>query len=57
MKIFAVVTGLVLAVMCALPAAAQAGKTEARILESKKLMVCIWPDYYGITYRNPASSG
>lgn len=25
----------------------------ARVLQSKTLRVCIWPDYYGITYRNP----
>lgn len=24
-----------------------------RVLEAKNLRVCIWPDYYGITYRNP----
>lgn len=53
MKSFAALAGLVLAVMCSVPASAQTGKTEARVLESKKLMVCIWPDYYGITYRNP----
>lgn len=26
-----------------------------RVLASKVLRVCIWPDYYGITYRNPKS--
>jgi ABC-type amino acid transport substrate-binding protein len=25
----------------------------ARVLQSQTLRVCIWPDYYGITYRNP----
>ena len=25
----------------------------ARVLHSQTLRVCIWPDYYGITYRNP----
>ncbi len=24
-----------------------------RVIEAKILRVCIWPDYYGITYRNP----
>ena len=24
-----------------------------RILEKRELRVCIWPDYYSITYRNP----
>ena len=25
----------------------------SHILQSKRLRVCIWPDYYGISYRNP----
>ena len=25
----------------------------SRILHAKTLRVCVWPDYYGITYRNP----
>ncbi len=25
----------------------------ARVLAAKTVRVCIWPDYYGITYRNP----
>ena len=42
---------LVLAlVACA--ANAQASHTD-RITSSKELRVCIWPDYYGISYRNP----
>ena len=24
-----------------------------RVRDSKELRVCIWPDYYGVTYRNP----
>ena len=36
---------------------AQAAHAEAtrlqRILEAKEMRVCIWPDYYGITFRNP----
>ncbi|WP_416383980.1 ABC transporter substrate-binding protein [Roseateles microcysteis] len=32
----------------------QAGaSTLERVRSSGKLRVCIWPDYYGITYRNP----
>ena len=31
---------------------ADAGHLE-RIAASKELRVCIWPDYYGISYRNP----
>ena len=37
-------------------AAAPASKAEnqlQRVLGSGQLRVCIWPDYYGITYRNP----
>ena len=33
-------------------AVATASRLE-RVLEAKTLRVCIWPDYYGITYRNP----
>lgn len=31
---------------------AVAGRLE-RVQEAKELRVCIWPDYYGISYRNP----
>jgi ABC-type amino acid transport substrate-binding protein len=34
------------------PASAQTGYLD-RILAEKTLRVCIWPDYYGISYRNP----
>jgi ABC-type amino acid transport substrate-binding protein len=35
--------------------AASAGATTRlqHIIEAKELRVCIWPDYYGLTYRNP----
>src|SRR5450830_420240 len=33
--------------------AAMAGGTHDRVQSSKSVRVCIWPDYYGITYRNP----
>lgn len=33
--------------------AAQAGPVLDRIQSSGTLKVCIWPDYYGITWRNP----
>lgn len=38
-----------------LPSAAQdmAASRLERILTSKNMRVCIWPDYYSITYRNP----
>jgi cyclohexadienyl dehydratase len=46
---------LLLAFACCAVAHAQAphaGRLE-RVLATKTLRVCIWPDYYGITYRNP----
>ncbi len=37
-----------------LPWHAQADSSRLeRILADKKVRVCIWPDYYGISYRNP----
>jgi len=33
--------------------AAMAGATHDRVKLSRSVRVCIWPDYYGITYRNP----
>ncbi|QAU35924.1 ABC transporter substrate-binding protein [Janthinobacterium sp. 17J80-10] len=35
-----------------LPGAAQ-DSTLDKVLADKAMRVCIWPDYYGITYRNP----
>lgn len=35
-----------------LPSSAEPTRLD-RILSSKELRVCIWPDYYSITYRNP----
>ncbi|SFN92583.1 amino acid ABC transporter substrate-binding protein, PAAT family [Formivibrio citricus] len=43
-------SGLMLA--CALPAAAESSRLE-RVLATGSLRVCIWPEYYGITYRHP----
>jgi cyclohexadienyl dehydratase len=37
---------------CSLSVAAQ-DSTLDKILSEKTMRVCIWPDYYGITYRNP----
>jgi ABC-type amino acid transport substrate-binding protein len=31
----------------------QAGAVFDRVNASKSIRVCIWPDYYGVTYRNP----
>lgn len=35
--------------------AAQAGPVQKRVADQGTLRVCIWPDYYGITFRNPRS--
>jgi cyclohexadienyl dehydratase len=35
------------------PGEAQAGPVADRVKASRSLRVCIWPDYYGITFRNP----
>lgn len=42
-------------VVLVLAAASQvsATTTEARIRDAGQLRVCIWPEYYGVTYRNP----
>jgi ABC-type amino acid transport substrate-binding protein len=38
--------------LAALPALAAESPTLQRIRSSGELKVCIWPDYYGVTYRN-----
>ena len=43
----------VLAVLFAMPVAGWATDRLARIEAAGELRVCIWPDYYGISYRNP----
>lgn len=35
------------------PIASNAGSVLQRIKQASQIKVCIWPDYYGITYRNP----
>ncbi|KAF7599160.1 MAG: amino acid ABC transporter substrate-binding protein [Candidatus Dactylopiibacterium carminicum] len=35
------------------PTHAQASDTLSRVLATRTLRICIWPDYHGITYRNP----
>ncbi len=48
-----------LAVLCACLALAagappaQAGAVQDRVKQTGVLRVCIWPDYYGVTYRSP----
>ena len=47
-------TGAAIATSLALLAApATAGAVLDRVQSSSNLRVCIWPDYYGVTYRNP----
>jgi len=36
-----------------LAAAAQAGPVLERVRAAQAVRVCIWPDYYGVTFRNP----
>ncbi len=47
--------GLWLALAATLLAAppALAGAVQDRVRDSATLRVCIWPDYYGVTYRSP----
>lgn len=45
---------LTLLALASQPALAQpAGGTLERVRSSGKLRVCVWPDYYGVTFRNP----
>lgn len=39
----------------AAPVPSATGERLARILAAGTLRVCIWPQYYGVTYRNPKS--
>jgi cyclohexadienyl dehydratase len=45
------VSSILAAFALALPA--QAGPVFERVKSTRTLRVCIWPDYYGITYRHP----
>jgi len=48
--------GLGLALCCAFVTGAAAAPAEGhleRVLATRTLRVCIWPDYYAISYRNP----
>lgn len=55
MYLFRVLTACVFASLLTSPAMAQneADSHLARIKSTKLVRVCIWPDYYSITYRNP----
>jgi ABC-type amino acid transport substrate-binding protein len=35
------------------PAAVRAGPVQERVKQAGQLRVCIWPDYYGVSLRNP----
>lgn len=52
-RVFAL--GAVVAVLAAVvaPQRAQAGPTQDRVARSGALRVCIWPSYYGVTFRSP----
>jgi cyclohexadienyl dehydratase len=39
--------------LCSLFSVAWAGKVADQVRSSGNLRVCIWPDYYGISHRNP----
>jgi hypothetical protein len=48
---------MALAMCLALPAQAAGPQSPLghleRVMADKEVRVCIWPDYYGISYRNP----
>lgn len=49
---------LLLGLLATLPAAPSSSENAgrlARILTDRQVRVCIWPDYYAISYRNPKS--
>lgn len=48
-----VVLWLAVAAILSLPATAAAESRLDRVRTAGVMRVCIWPDYYGITYRNP----
>lgn len=56
-SIAALATGLAAVVLLCAPvkqaAAAPQESVLARIRANNELRVCIWPDYYGVTFRNP----
>ena len=44
---------LALCAAATLASAAQAGPVQQRVKDSAQVRVCVWPDYYGVTFRNP----
>ncbi len=49
----ALALALALAAAALTPTASMAGDVNDRVTAAKSVKVCIWPDYYGITFRNP----
>jgi cyclohexadienyl dehydratase len=54
-RVLALWLALFLVLLLLLPATAGAGVVADRVASSGVMRVCIWPDYYGITYRHPRS--
>lgn len=53
MRTFSLLMALAFSTIISAPANAVELSHLDRIKSSKAVRVCIWPDYYGITYRNP----
>jgi ABC-type amino acid transport substrate-binding protein len=53
MKTFPGLRLLLAGALSMLAATAQAGPVLDRVKAAQTVRVCIWPDYYGITFRNP----
>lgn len=53
MRYFFQILAVVLGVFSTAAWAAESGGHLDRIKATKSVRVCIWPDYYGITFRNP----
>jgi len=51
LPLIALATGIVLPMLTVLPA--RAGPVADRVRAHATVRVCIWPDYYGVTYRHP----
>jgi len=45
--------GMLMALAISTPCVANAGAVSDRVKASGTIRVCIWPDYYGITFRSP----
>lgn len=52
-KLYGVFLSLLMFTLCAPFNQVVASERSEQILASEKIKVCIWPDYYRITYRNP----